>query len=293
LGQAAADAARELEAARIDEVAALEKEIRLRGERGQAADLRKEVESLGKEIARLEAEVEQLTDINKGPCVCGAATHAACKKGKECQDIERSMGEKLIEELKPKKARRAEALSRLELLSRSIEAQTVALRLILERLEKEPLPPELRDRLDPGVILTPKLRIAIPKLLPYMPPGVLISSGYRSPERQLHVMRNLARKHGIAWREDAAVELPETWVEAWHALLKKGVVVNPPVPAKGPDGRLIQATPHAKGQSFDVRGASLEAIRAGLEKAKGEGVAILPQIKAEPVNDCVHVQVGD
>ena len=61
-------------------------------------------------------------------------------------------------------------------------------------------------------------------------------------------------------------------------------------PATRSDGRKVAASPHARGDSFDVTGAPLEAIQAALKKANGDGkesFIFLP----EPVNDCIHVQL--
>lgn len=281
-----------LESARLDELALSLHEARLAAMRRRIKELRAELDELEKEMKGLEAEIEKLTNVNKGPCICGAATHAQCKKGKECQDVERAMGEKLIEQLRPKKGRRREILDELEALAKKAEAEAAAAQALRARQAGEP-PAGLEDILAPGVALTPRLRAAIPRLLPYLPRGVIITSGYRSPEKQLQVLRVLARRNQVPWREEATVDRPETWTEAWHALLAKGVIVNPPAPAKRPDGTLAQGTPHAKGHSVDIAGAPLAKIEAALKKARADEVVVLPQIKPEPRNGCVHVQFGE
>lgn len=293
--QVALRAARRFEAARLDEISLVLRERRLSLMRREILDLRSELDALEKEIRSLEAEIEKLTNVNKGPCVCGAATHAQCKKGKECQDIERAMGERLIDQVRPKKARRKEILEQLDLLPRAIDAEAAALDALRKRVFVEP-PTDLRKVLAPDAVLTPRLREVLPKLLPYLPPGAVITSGYRSPERQLEILRQLARENDVPWDDAAAVDRPDRWLEAWRSLLQKGVVVNPPVDAKLADGTLVHATPHAKGNSFDVSGAPLDQIVAAMRKARDEKAAILPQIKPEPRNGrhgCVHVQVGE
>ncbi len=290
--RAALRALERFEAARLEEVELAVHEARLPALRRQLRDLKAELARIEKEIPPLEAEIDRLVNPKKGPCVCGAATHSACKKGKECQDVENEMRNRLVEQVRPKKARRKEILALLETLLKSVEAEEAAVQGLRAKIFREP-PPDLRPYLGPDAVLSPRLIKVLPRLVPHLPAGAKITSGLRTPARQLEVLRDLALQNRVPWRDDASVDQPETWIAAWHALLAKEVFVNPPIAAKRADETLAQPSPHRTGNSFDVSGAPLSQIVAALEKARNEdGVAL--KFKLEPKNGktgCVHVDI--
>jgi hypothetical protein len=153
------------------------------------------------------------------------------------------------------------------------------------------LPPELARRIAAGAVTTARIRRGIAFALPFLPKEATISSGFRSPEDQLALIERLAREHGVAFDSTATVE-NRKWESAWRELLeKKEVVVNPPVRAQRSDGKWVERSPHEKGSCFDVAGADLDEIQAALQPFRAQGHFV--EIKKEPNNGCVHVQVGD
>jgi hypothetical protein len=133
-------------------------------------------------------------------------------------------------------------------------------------------------------------RITFTVLLPYLPSGTQMSSGYRSPREQLGVIYELARRFNAARPSDAIplphrsqmrVDNPDSWLPTLMGLRARGYIVNAPT-----------ATPHAMDRAvFDMSGADLAAIEAGCRQAERDGLIKFRQILREPVNNAVHVDV--
>lgn len=133
-------------------------------------------------------------------------------------------------------------------------------------------------------------RLTFAILLPYLPAGTQMSSGYRSPHDQLDVIYELARRYNHARPSDAIalprrdqmrLDDPDSWLPTLMGLRARGYIVNAPT-----------GTPHATDRAvFDLAGADLAAIEAGCRQAEKEGVVRFRQILREPVNRAVHVDV--
>lgn len=133
-------------------------------------------------------------------------------------------------------------------------------------------------------------RLTFAILLPYLPAGTQMSSGYRSPHDQLDVIYELARRYNVARPSDAIVlphrdqmrvDDPDSWLPTLMGLRARGYMVNAPT-----------STPHATDRAvFDLAGADLAAIEAGCRQAEREGVVRFRQILREPINHAVHVDV--
>ena len=266
-----------------------------------ADKLRAELGPLATEISQIEGKLRNLTDLDLGPCACGVATHRQCKSKKTCDPAEAELVRLAKAQLDTAVTKREEKQKLIAAAGRARDAGEAELAAWEKRRVALPsdgsgtewLSPELRSRLVVGIITTRSLRAALPGILPYLPEGAVVSSGYRSPEKQLALIREFAAKHGVPWKEGADIDRPETWIQAWRTLReKKGVIINPPVSATLSDGRKVHASPHTRGNSFDVAGAPLDKIEAALRKAQGDGKGSFTLL-AEPVNNCVHVQLPD
>jgi len=294
---------RALEGARLGDALLAQVEAKLSQLRKRLADLRSQTEGVRTDLAAREKDVASAQDkfdkFKVGPCACGTATHGDCKSKKTCDPVCAQTGKDLHEALEAAKKRRDE-------LSKGASAAEKAIAEVaseikgwekrrdgLPRLEEQSwLPEGLRGRLEAGVSTTRTLRAALREILPELPSEAVVTSGYRSPEYQLNLIGDLAQKHGVPWREDAVLEKPETWVEAWRALLeRKGIIVNPPVRAQKSDGTWVNPSPHSRGNSMDISGARPEAVVKALRRAEAEGRVRFAQIRIEPANNCVHVQV--
>jgi hypothetical protein len=130
---------------------------------------------------------------------------------------------------------------------------------------------------------------------------VQVTSGYRSPEHQLELIKKKAIKYGLDKKypslRTATVGDVESWRGAWDELLNvKGYIINPPVAARSflgeRKGRTIPPSAHISKKAFDLstgRAQDLERIAAivrAYKKATGRrGI----YIKVEKVNNAVHI----
>ena len=137
-----------------------------------------------------------------------------------------------------------------------------------------------------------------------------VTSGERSSEDQLNTIIKYCKRYKI----DA--EFPEVltckfndkvgdlyvWQKAWSRLLNKGVIINPPMPAKclfdyfrngsNKKGQLIGHSPHYFKRAFDIGGGldhdisnELEVVKTALAEHLPGMVGYLPERK----NNCVHI----
>ena len=118
-------------------------------------------------------------------------------------------------------------------------------------------------------------------LLPYLPPGTRMTSGYRSPTKQLELIGKFARAKGVAVPERMTLEDENSWRPALMAIRARGIIIAAPT-----------TTPHGTEEAvFDLSGADLGAIQEGLRKAEKLGMVKYKRIIIEPQNNAVHVEV--
>jgi len=132
-------------------------------------------------------------------------------------------------------------------------------------------------------------RAAFLILLHWLPPGSRMASGYRSPERQLEVIRSWAQRYNAANPADR-IPLPpavmkvddsSTWAPTLHGLRQRNFIIAAP-----------EQTPHATDRVvFDIAGASLALIEAACRQAQKEGMVIFRKIIVEPIQGNVHVEI--
>lgn len=151
-----------------------------------------------------------------------------------------------------------------------------------------------------GVKLTPETEKAVRALDGHFRRAnlqVTLTSGYRSPEDQLRIIRDQAIKRGINRQypsiETATVDNVESWLGAWDELLNRhGYIVNPPRDASSRiTGKRYQPSPHTRGVAFDLSGSDLDRIAAVVRDYCRQGGPI-SQILIERTNNAVHVGVG-
>lgn len=115
----------------------------------------------------------------------------------------------------------------------------------------------------------------------YLPPGTRMTSGYRSPDKQLDLILRMARSNGIPAPDHAAVADEASWRPVLNALRAKGFIVASPT-----------HTPHGTDEDvFDLAGAPLDDIKAGLAKAEAAGMVKYHRVIYEPQNNAIHVEV--
>lgn len=115
----------------------------------------------------------------------------------------------------------------------------------------------------------------------YLPTGTRMTSGYRSPEKQLGLILRMARAQGIPAPAQGSVEDESSWRPALMGLRSKGYIIAAPT-----------TTPHATDEAvFDLSGADLGAIQQGLRRAESAGMVKFRRIIFEAQNNAVHVEV--
>lgn len=166
-----------------------------------------------------------------------------------------------------------------------------------------------------GVVLTPIIDRVITALDPYFEKcPSWVTSGLRTPEDQLRIIRNALKARGLSNEFKEAFDKGLTdkvtfkgktvyaWQPGWSKLLNVGYIVNPPYTAEvlfdyyrpgsaeNRKGKMIGPTPHKDGTAFDVGGGAdgIKGELACIEKAKADKLAGLKGYLAEHGNNAVH-----
>src|ERR1044072_4150525 len=162
------------------------------------------------------------------------------------------------------------ALAACPCAARAQGDSAAALRAEYEMLERESLSGH------------PNRRLSYIMLKPYLPPGTRMTSGYRDPQKQLDLIVRYARSFGMAVPGSVSVEDESSWEGLWGGIRSRGIIIAKP-----------NTTPHGREEAvFDLSGADLDSINAGLMKAKEKGLITYRNIIIERKNNCVHVEVG-
>jgi len=115
----------------------------------------------------------------------------------------------------------------------------------------------------------------------FLPPGTRMTSGYRSPEKQLDLIMRMAKARGIPTPDHPTVNDDSSWRSVLNALRAKGFIVASPT-----------NTPHATEEDvFDMSGADISAIQDGCRAAEKAGKVKFKRILFEVQNNAVHVEI--
>jgi hypothetical protein len=171
-------------------------------------------------------------------------------------------------------------------------------------------------RINPNVILTPIIEPVIVSLEAYFKEANKISyvtSGKRSPESQLTIIRNYLTSKGLASAHPEALGKNcmekfthekygsiYCWQLGWSKLLNIGVIINPPAAAAclmdyirngiNKKGLIINGSPHFNGTAFDVGGGpnGIADETEILKRALADRVPGLMNILPERENNANH-----
>jgi hypothetical protein len=132
-----------------------------------------------------------------------------------------------------------------------------------------------------------------------------VTSAVRDSADQLRIIRQYLRSYELDdnYPEAMVCEFDDrfkdgffVWQEAWSALLNRGVIINPPLPATvlmdyfrngvNKKGQEIGMSPHTRGTAFDLAGIDSLRIVQGL-KLKGKIKSFL----VERANNAIHVDI--
>lgn len=156
------------------------------------------------------------------------------------------------------------------------------------------------------VVLNERLNSTLCAIDKYWPPkGETVTSGVRTPEDSLRIIRNYLKSKGLSLKYPEAMtceltdENPDgtyVWQKAWSNLLNIGVIINPPMPAAclmdyfrngvNKIGQVINQSPHVRGTSIDLSGTDSEVIVKRLVEDK-----MIRGYLVERENNCIHIDV--
>jgi peptidoglycan hydrolase-like protein with peptidoglycan-binding domain len=151
-----------------------------------------------------------------------------------------------------------------------------------------------------GVQLSPAIETALRGLDEHFKRAnlrVTLTSGVRSTEKQLSIIREQAIKRGIDKKypsiRTATVDNISSWQGAWEELLHvHKYIVNPPKQVESRiDGHVYPISPHMAGTAMDFSGADLDRIASAVKSYCSAG-GVVSQILIERTNGAVHVGVS-
>ena len=139
--------------------------------------------------------------------------------------------------------------------------------------------------------------------------SVDVTSILRSPEDQLLIIQDLARKAGflgitefLDMKRQVIFQNESVflWQLIWSRLLNAKIIVNPPIPAKvlldyyrgdkNVRGQIINPSPHFYGKSVDFGGGkSIDKIYSFLLKLKEDPKYKIKNVLLERNNNCIHI----
>ena len=141
-----------------------------------------------------------------------------------------------------------------------------------------------------------------------------VTSAIRTPQEQLRIIIELARKTGItALFSDTDMRTKTNndyyiWQPVWSELLAQGFLVNPPIAAEvlsdyvrdgvNKKGCIIKESPHFYGRAFDINGANkntsggIETCVQVLESARPAWPDFLVKSYQVEKQNCVHVNTA-
>lgn len=142
-----------------------------------------------------------------------------------------------------------------------------------------------------------------------------VSSGLRTPEDQLRIIRNELTRRNLAQYYQEAFDLITSktiyegvevygWQVGWSKLLSVGFIVNPPFAAKclmdyfrpgsseNKKGQFIKQSPHTKGTAFDIGGGA-DGLDNELNVVRSSKILGLKGFLLERNNNCLHVDCWD
>jgi hypothetical protein len=124
--------------------------------------------------------------------------------------------------------------------------------------------------------------------------SAVVTSGARSPEHQLSIIKSKVREAGATRKfpklARASVSRPSTWLAAWDWLRARHVPVNAPASAGGE----AQASNHIKGLAVDMISGSLDHLRNLVLGFASSVYAMHSPLKVASIArepGCVHVNL--
>gem|GEM_PF-2367189 len=149
----------------------------------------------------------------------------------------------------------------------------------------------------PGVQLTKKQVVFVSRFGEYlrsMGESAVVTSGARSPEHQLSIIKTRVKELGVARKfpelRHAVAGRPSTWLRAWEFLRARHVPVYAPNSAGGE----ASASNHIKGLAVDFISGSLDHLAALVRSFSASRLAMLSPLRVVSIArepGCVHVNL--
>jgi hypothetical protein len=151
-----------------------------------------------------------------------------------------------------------------------------------------------------GVQLTAKQATFVKSLGQYLKSegeSALVTSGARSPQHQLAIIKSKVREVGASRRfpelKRAAVSKPSTWVRAWQYLRALHVPVYAP---KEVPGVYSEISNHTKGLAVDLISSSLDHLHNLVSDFKQSAFAAMSPLRIVSIAreaGCVHINLAN
>ncbi len=148
-----------------------------------------------------------------------------------------------------------------------------------------------------GVELTKKQAVFAQRLGEYLRSvgqSAVITSGARSPEHQLSIIKSRVRSLGASYKfpelRRATPARPNTWLRAWDWLRARHVPVNAPTSADGE----ADVSNHTKGLAIDFISGSLDHLASLIRNFAHTRLAMLSPLRVASIArepGCVHVNL--
>jgi hypothetical protein len=116
-----------------------------------------------------------------------------------------------------------------------------------------------------------------------LPNGTRLTSGFRTANDQLAVIRHYARVEGMPVPANMRVDKPETWRPVLTKLRERGYIIADP-----------DKTPHSSDDLivFDLAGADQKAIEVAVRRAEDKELVKIERIIREGPRQAVHVELS-
>lgn len=150
-----------------------------------------------------------------------------------------------------------------------------------------------------GVQLTQKQAKFVTSLGQYLKSEgetALVTSGARTPQHQLSIIKSKVREVGAARRfpelKRASVAKPSTWVRAWQYLRAMHVPVYAPKQVAGVESQISN---HTKGLAVDLISGSLDKLHGLISNFAHSSYAAMSPLRVVSIAreaGCVHVNLA-
>jgi FHA domain len=116
-----------------------------------------------------------------------------------------------------------------------------------------------------------------------LPNGTRLTSGFRTANDQLAIIRHYAQVDGVQVPANMRVDKPETWRPVLAKLRERGYIIADP-----------DKTPHSSDDLivFDLAGPDQNAIEAAVRRARDKGLVDIERIIREGPRQAVHVELS-